>query len=195
MARVKDEKRRAAIISGATKLFARNGFYNTSISDIVKETGFPVGSIYTYFKSKEDLVTVIIEEGWQEFRDQMMRAIESERDPEKALIYVVDRVLPQLLENVDLVNIILSEAVVYANIESKIDEVTTVIFSIIRMANKNPGAFDTFPRKSMETGIIIYFMGILNALRIGRMTNLDISAADAVDFVKSTIRSSMNLKL
>ncbi|MCK4541287.1 MAG: helix-turn-helix transcriptional regulator [Spirochaetales bacterium] len=63
MARMRDESKRTAILEVSKALFSKQGFSNTSISDIIRGTGFPVGTIYTYFKNKEEIVTVIAKAG------------------------------------------------------------------------------------------------------------------------------------
>lgn len=62
MAKMKSEKRRMLILKTAKGLFSKHGFFNTSISDIVKACGLPVGSIYTYFSSKEGIVKTIVDD-------------------------------------------------------------------------------------------------------------------------------------
>jgi AcrR family transcriptional regulator len=48
-------KRREEIMAAAKKVFARNGFHATTISDIAKEAGLAYGSVYWYFDSKDEL--------------------------------------------------------------------------------------------------------------------------------------------
>ncbi len=43
------------ILTASMTLFSRKGYHETSMDDIVKESGFSKGAIYGYFKSKEDL--------------------------------------------------------------------------------------------------------------------------------------------
>lgn len=57
------------IISGARRLFLRNGFSGTSISQIAKEAGVPSGLIYHYFENKEAL--------WQRVKDDITKYHES----------------------------------------------------------------------------------------------------------------------
>jgi len=64
MARVKTMEKRALILETAKRLFATRNF-DVSMSAIAEEIGIPVGSIYTYFDSKQALVETIIEEGWE----------------------------------------------------------------------------------------------------------------------------------
>ncbi|WP_245526304.1 TetR/AcrR family transcriptional regulator [Nitratifractor salsuginis] len=56
----KKERRRLEIITGALKLFARKGFYATTIPDIARSIGMSVGNLYNYFSSKELLAQAII---------------------------------------------------------------------------------------------------------------------------------------
>jgi AcrR family transcriptional regulator len=48
-------QRRDEILAAAKVVFARNGFYATTIADIAKQAGLAYGSIYWYFSSKDEL--------------------------------------------------------------------------------------------------------------------------------------------
>jgi len=58
--KIRDEKREL-IIQTALELFADKGFYTTSISNIAKKAGISQGLLYSYFKSKEDLLHVLFD--------------------------------------------------------------------------------------------------------------------------------------
>jgi AcrR family transcriptional regulator len=49
------EERRAQIIEAALACFTRKGYANTTMDDIVAESGLSKGAIYWYFKSKDDV--------------------------------------------------------------------------------------------------------------------------------------------
>ncbi|MDE6606753.1 MAG: TetR/AcrR family transcriptional regulator, partial [Lachnospiraceae bacterium] len=49
------EETRAKILHDAMLYFAKNGFAGTKISDLAKSIGIGQGTLYLYFKSKEDL--------------------------------------------------------------------------------------------------------------------------------------------
>lgn len=51
--------RKELIIDTARKIIVRDGLFDASIGKIAKEANIPVGSVYTYFKSKEDLINDI----------------------------------------------------------------------------------------------------------------------------------------
>ena len=53
--RIKTETRRNAIIEAATRVFLKNGFEKTTMSDIADELGGSKATLYGYFSSKEEL--------------------------------------------------------------------------------------------------------------------------------------------
>ncbi len=56
MARIKDPQRRTMIMEAALTLFAQRGFHAVSVKDLAIHCGISLGSLYTYFESKEQLV-------------------------------------------------------------------------------------------------------------------------------------------
>lgn len=64
---IRDE-RREQIKRSALKVFARRGFTGTKTSLIAAEAGISEGLIYRYFKSKDELFTVLVQELMQEAR-------------------------------------------------------------------------------------------------------------------------------
>ena len=63
----KARARRDRVIDAARQLFACNGFHNTGIAQIARESGVLVGQIYRDFASKEDIVIAIAERDTREF--------------------------------------------------------------------------------------------------------------------------------
>lgn len=59
---VKDaDERKTEILDVAEALFAQKGFDGTTISDIIEKVGVARGTVYYYFKSKEDIMNALIE--------------------------------------------------------------------------------------------------------------------------------------
>jgi TetR/AcrR family transcriptional regulator, transcriptional repressor of aconitase len=56
------EARRRQIMSAALRCFAREGFHRTTMQDIFREADLSPGAVYSYFKSKDELVFGIIVE-------------------------------------------------------------------------------------------------------------------------------------
>ena len=56
------DARRQQILEAAIACFAREGFYRATMQDIVRESGLSPGAIYSYFKSKEEIIEAIADE-------------------------------------------------------------------------------------------------------------------------------------
>jgi len=63
--------RREAIIQAAIEVFSKKDFKTASISEIARKAGVADGTIYQYFKNKEDLFFSIPVEKTNEFRSQL----------------------------------------------------------------------------------------------------------------------------
>jgi AcrR family transcriptional regulator len=61
------ESKRKLIMESALKLFAKHGFFDTSINMISVEAGISKGLMYNYFKSKEDLLRSVVFQGIDKF--------------------------------------------------------------------------------------------------------------------------------
>lgn len=61
--RKKSDETRSAIVNGAAEVFAQNDFHDVLTDDIAHRLGIGKGTIYRYFRSKEDLYLAAIAEG------------------------------------------------------------------------------------------------------------------------------------
>ena len=70
-----EQEVRERIVRAATRAFAEHGFHRTTMQDIVRESGLSVGAIYTYFKSKSELILagcdLITDQELGELRDRL----------------------------------------------------------------------------------------------------------------------------
>jgi len=73
----RQRSKRARITDAAVEVFARNGFHNSRVSDIARGAGVADGTIYLYFKNKEDLLLSIFEEKMDDLLEGMAVAIEA----------------------------------------------------------------------------------------------------------------------
>ena len=56
------EARRNHILEAASTIFARLGFHTARMEDIVKEAGLSKGTLYWYFKSKDDIISALLQQ-------------------------------------------------------------------------------------------------------------------------------------
>ena len=53
--------KRDRILDAATKVFAKRGFFSSQVADVAKRAGVAAGTVYLYFKSKDDLLLSLFE--------------------------------------------------------------------------------------------------------------------------------------
>jgi TetR/AcrR family transcriptional regulator, fatty acid metabolism regulator protein len=80
--------KRERILAAAERIFARHGFFAARVSEIAKEAGVADGTIYLYFKSKDDLLISWFEHRMTRVNDAMRAAIvgQSPRDQLRTMI-------------------------------------------------------------------------------------------------------------
>jgi AcrR family transcriptional regulator len=74
------EERRQEILAAALRCFSRNGFHNTTVADIVRESGDSQGTFYIYFQTKDDVIAALADDRIQS--SALINALaEAETDP------------------------------------------------------------------------------------------------------------------
>lgn len=72
----KPDVRKAEIIQAARHLFQTRDYEHTTMQDMMDELGIAKGTIYHYFKSKEDLLDAVIDQMTNEAMEQMQYVID-----------------------------------------------------------------------------------------------------------------------
>jgi TetR/AcrR family transcriptional regulator, repressor of fatR-cypB operon len=80
---------RERILAAALKLFVEQGYFNTNVPDISRESQCSIGSIYHAFRSKEEIASALYDEGLHAFRSALSKAISQVSDDEEVLRRVV----------------------------------------------------------------------------------------------------------
>ena len=91
MARPKSGDKRNAILDAATRLFAERGLTAAPTSDISQVAGVAEGTLFTYFKTKDDLINALYREIKLELADAMMSDFPRKKDVRIRLRHVWDR--------------------------------------------------------------------------------------------------------
>ena len=84
-----DGGKRERILDAAVRIFADKGFYNAKVSEIAREAGVADGTIYLYFKSKDDLLISLFEARMADVNDDVRAALASAHDPVEKLRAVI----------------------------------------------------------------------------------------------------------
>ncbi|HEX2971895.1 MAG TPA: TetR/AcrR family transcriptional regulator [Tepidisphaeraceae bacterium] len=88
-----DEKKREKILATAAKLFATRPFHQVRLDDVAAEAQVGKGTLYIYFKGKEDLYCSLIHDGFVRLNEQFKQQISQETPPLEALKRVVRHVV------------------------------------------------------------------------------------------------------
>jgi len=78
---MRDPDKPQQIIDAAIRVFARNGYYNSRVSDVAREAGIAAGTIYLYFKTKDEILVTLFREKMTEWVALVRDAIAGEADP------------------------------------------------------------------------------------------------------------------
>ena len=78
---MRESDKHPQIIEAAVRVFARNGYYNSRVSDIAREAGVASGTIYLYFKTKEEILVSLFREKMAAWVAYVREAIADESDP------------------------------------------------------------------------------------------------------------------
>jgi len=110
---MKPNKRKEQILNSAKKLFSKNGYYETQISDIIKDADIARGTLYQYFDSKDDIFTTIHENFFEEWLQATTQKIENayEMKPRNFFFNKVKTGFQYFADNPEIANIILRRAI------------------------------------------------------------------------------------
>lgn len=97
------------IIEAAIKVFSQKGFHKSRISDIAEEAKVADGTIYLYFKNKDDLLITIFESKLKEIIDVFSKAIKEEPDPIFKLARFICLYFSMMEQHPDLASILTVE--------------------------------------------------------------------------------------
>ncbi len=104
----KQNDKHQRILNAAMKVFAQNGFYNSKVNEIAKEANVADGTIYLYFKNKDDILISLFEDKMSQIIEALHNRLEGVTDPlEKIRIYIrshidMARQMPDLAQVITL---------------------------------------------------------------------------------------------
>jgi TetR/AcrR family fatty acid metabolism transcriptional regulator len=95
----KDKSKHDKIIEGAIKVFAKKGFYNAKVSEIAREANVADGTIYLYFKNKDDILISVFEEKVDVIIHRMQAELKKVDDPMDKIRTFVEHHMRLVKEN------------------------------------------------------------------------------------------------
>jgi TetR/AcrR family fatty acid metabolism transcriptional regulator len=102
-------QKRERILDAAIRVFAAEGFYNAKVSQIAQAAGVADGTIYLYFKSKDDLLISLFEDRMELVNANLRTALAREESAVDRLKRVVRLHLELVEQNRHLAEVITVE--------------------------------------------------------------------------------------
>ena len=94
--------KREAILRAATHVFARNGYFNSKVADVARVAGVADGTVYLYFKSKEEILHSIFDRGVNKAIAEGRKEIAEIADPREKLRRIAQLHLERMSADRDL---------------------------------------------------------------------------------------------
>lgn len=83
--------KRERLLEAARALIHQQGFNQTTLAHIARESGVPLGNVYYYFKTKDDIVAAVIDDYRQRIDGMLREFEESVPDPRRRLLFLIKR--------------------------------------------------------------------------------------------------------
>jgi TetR/AcrR family fatty acid metabolism transcriptional regulator len=134
--------KRERILKAATQVFAQHGFFNSKISEIAKAANVADGTIYLYFKNKDDLLISLFEEEMANITRRMKEEVNKVEGFENKIRRFIQVHLNLIAENKELAEVLQielrqSHKFMKEYMGSKLNDYLNIISSIISQGQKN----------------------------------------------------------
>lgn len=169
------QEKRQLIMNTALELFANNGYENTSVGDIAEAAGISKGLLYNYFRSKEELLETILNQGIDDLmnnfdlnKDGILECYELETFIEKSFKMLNEnRTFWKLFYSVSL------QSTVFRLIEKRIDELFEPVMKLMTKYFSAAGYENPF----MEA---IFFQSLLDGVSFAYVLKPDIYPFESI---------------
>jgi TetR/AcrR family transcriptional regulator, fatty acid metabolism regulator protein len=145
MAHAPPADKRRLILDAAIRVFARQGFHATRVSDIADEAGVAYGLVYHYFKSKDEVLNELFIERWSLLLVAIEEADKTAASPREKLAAVATFIFDSYRHDPELMKVIIVEVTRAANSfgQTHLEEIRRAYESIAKIVadGQQSGAF------------------------------------------------------
>lgn len=121
---------RNKVLIASLKLFAEQGFYQTTTAQIAKKAGVSEGTIYNYFKTKDDLLTQLLSPLFTEIKTKFMRKLDQFQKLDALVDFIITDRLTFIKTNFDFFKLIFQEILTGNELNNAIKDVATTHSSL-----------------------------------------------------------------
>jgi AcrR family transcriptional regulator len=173
--------KRRNILDAAIRVFARQGFHSTRVSDIADEAGVAYGLVYHYFDSKDEVLNELFSERWSLLLAAIEEADAGSGSPRSKLAAVAGFIVDSYRHEPELMKVIIVEVTRAANSfgRTHLSEIRRAYDSIAKIVaeGQETGAF----RSDIDPAFVsMSFYGAIEQLLSGWI--FEVIPATATDF-------------
>jgi|SRR5216684_2258245 TetR/AcrR family fatty acid metabolism transcriptional regulator len=187
-ATLRNEKR-ARIMDAAIKVFAERGFHTATVAEIARGAGVADGTIYLYFKSKDDLLLRLFDEKMTELLEAARLALADEKTAPARLRRFIQLHLSLVEKNPELASVLIVELRQSAQFlkaadRNKLASYVDLIAEVVRAGQEsgelNNGISPVVVKRAIFGALDELALGWLLS---GRRTNLRKTAAEVAEWL------------
>jgi TetR/AcrR family fatty acid metabolism transcriptional regulator len=184
----KGSDKRGRILDAAIKVFAERGFHSATVAEIARAAGVADGTIYLYFKGKDDLLLRLFDEKMTELLEEARREIAHEKTAPARLRRFIQLHLALVERNPDLAAVLIVELRQSAQFlkaadRQKLAAYVDLIAEIVRAGQESGELLDIVSPAIAKRAVF----GALDELALGyllsgRKSNLRKTAAEVAEW-------------
>jgi TetR/AcrR family fatty acid metabolism transcriptional regulator len=181
--------KRARIMDAAIKVFAERGFHIATVAEIAKAAGVADGTIYLYFKGKDDLLLRLFDEKMTQLLAEARAGLEREPGGPQKLHRFIQLHLSLVERNPELAQVLIVELRQSAQFlkaadRNKLAAYVDLIAEVVKSGQEKGEFIESISPAAVKRAIF----GALDELALGwlmsgRRTNLKKTAADVADWL------------
>jgi AcrR family transcriptional regulator len=139
-------KTRQKLVDVARQLFAKNGLENTTMNDIAQQSGKGRRTLYTYFKSKDEVYFAVIESELERLSDKMDEVAAKRTSPQDKILELIythlDSIKETVMRNGNLRAAFFRNIGMVEKVRKNFDEAEIELFRKVYADGKAEGEFD-----------------------------------------------------
>lgn len=186
-------ERKRQIVVAASVCFARRGFHAATMPEICREAGLSPGTVYRYFRSKDDLIEALVALDLEE-RLASLQAIDERSDALAAIDHSIDQAMAAVADPLSaaLYAEVIAESARNPRVGAAVrryDELVTDEFARILRRAQDAGQIDP----GLDPHVVAELFGdALDGLIVRRALMPDRDAAPYADTLKGLLRRSLS---
>jgi TetR/AcrR family fatty acid metabolism transcriptional regulator len=187
------------ILDAAVEVIAERGYFNSPVSAIAARAGVADGTIYLYFKSKDDVLKAAIDTTFGRFHDAVQERFKTLEDPKQQLEFIARHHLESAKENRSMAILLQTEMRQSAKFIAEFSHhhlarYIQVVREVVRRGQQQ-GVF----RRDVSDGVVAHCLFgaidelLSSAVFTGRVYDARATAAQVVDVVLNGIGKTANI--